>query len=116
MLVHRLLNDGDPVFGTRSCTRPGGDPPPEPIGFQGRGSLELVDHSAFVRTYALYLDQRLELMLFERKSGGGGVGDRQSSIGSNGSSHYRSPPPRNYEYEYGGERDREFRDYENGGG
>ncbi|KAL6296663.1 hypothetical protein ACE6H2_004805 [Prunus campanulata] len=117
MLVHRLLNDGDPVFGdeivyaTRRGTRL-----LNLSDFRDEAHSNSWDHSAFVRTYALYLDQRLELMLFERKSGGGGVGDRQSSIGSNGSANYRSPPPRNYEYEYGGERDREFRDYENGGG
>ncbi|CAB4266771.1 unnamed protein product [Prunus armeniaca] len=119
MLVHRLLNDGDPVFGdeivyaTRRGTRL-----LNLSDFRDEAHSNSWDHSAFVRTYALYLDQRLELMLFERKSGGGGggVGDRQSSIGSNGSLHYRSPPPRNYEYEYGGERDREFKDYENGGG
>ncbi|KAH0989565.1 hypothetical protein GBA52_001048 [Prunus armeniaca] len=48
MLVHRLLNDGDPVFGDEIvyATRPG-DPPPEPIGFQGRGSLELVGSLCF---------------------------------------------------------------------
>ncbi|KAM2039496.1 hypothetical protein ACFX1T_012929 [Malus domestica] len=43
-----------------------------------------------------------------------GAGDQQSSGGSyGGSSNFRSPPPRNYEYECGGERDRY---YENGGG
>lgn len=122
MLVHRLLNDGDPVFGdeivyaTRRGTRL-----LNLSDFKDEAHSSSWDQSAFVRTYALYLDQRLELMLFEKKSGGGGggMGDRQSSSGSRdngGSSNFRSPPPRNYEYEYGGERDREFRDYENGGG
>ncbi|KAM1331105.1 hypothetical protein ACFX13_044418 [Malus domestica] len=123
MLVHRLLNDGDPVFGdeivyaTRRGTRL-----LNLSDFRDEAHSSSWDHSAFVRTYALYLDQRLELMLFERKSSGGGSGtglgaeDRQGSGGFNGgSSNFRSPPPRNYEYEYGGERERD-RDYEYGGG
>jgi len=60
------------------------------------------DHSAFVRSYATYLDQRLELMLFYRKStdagtcggsvGGGGADDRFG-----GGDNFRWAP-----YEYGG--------------
>jgi hypothetical protein len=56
------------------------------------------DHSAFVRTYAMYLDQRLELMLFDRKAGGAGSsGGGDERFG--GRENYRSPPN---EYEYGG--------------
>ncbi|MBA0821049.1 hypothetical protein Goarm_017929 [Gossypium armourianum] len=63
------------------------------------------DHSAFIRTYAMYLDQRLELMLFDRKSSGGS-GAGGSSHGSaddryGGRDNFRSPPPRPYEYDYG---------------
>ena len=63
------------------------------------------DHSAFVRTYAFYLDQRLELALFERKSGGGGGSSSYHSNGddrySRGRDDFRSPPPRSYDYDNG---------------
>ncbi|KAF2303832.1 hypothetical protein GH714_023674 [Hevea brasiliensis] len=67
------------------------------------------DHSAFVRTYAMYLDQRLELMLFDRKggsaagAGGGGGGSAHGEIERYGArGDFRSPPPRPYEYnDYG---------------
>ncbi|VAI07225.1 unnamed protein product [Triticum turgidum subsp. durum] len=42
------------------------------------------DHSAFVRTYALYLDQRLEFLLHERKQGSN----------ANGSASLNGPSPR----------------------
>ncbi|KHN07072.1 Putative clathrin assembly protein [Glycine soja] len=50
------------------------------------------DHSAFVRTYALYLDQRLELMLFDRK------GTVSAANGGGDDRGWRQSPP----YEYGG--------------
>nr|DAD43343.1 TPA_asm: hypothetical protein HUJ06_001573 [Nelumbo nucifera] len=71
------------------------------------------DHSTFVWTYALYLDQRLECMMHERKRRGGGSGhDRDDRFGDRGE-RWR-PPPRSYEYKYG-----EFKDepgYGNYGG
>ncbi|XP_041022742.1 probable clathrin assembly protein At4g32285 [Juglans microcarpa x Juglans regia] len=110
MLVHRLLNEGDPVFqeeilyatkrGTRLLNM---------SDFRDEAHSSSWDHSAFVRTYAMYLDQRLELMLFDRKSGGrvGGGGDG-GSVGGNerfggGRDNFRSPSPsRPYDYDYGG--------------
>ncbi|KAK6162073.1 hypothetical protein DH2020_001914 [Rehmannia glutinosa] len=59
------------------------------------------DHSAFVRTYALYLDQRLELMVYERKQSGNG-GEIEKFGGREDRYNYRSPPGSNrgYGYEY----------------
>ncbi|CAI0444316.1 unnamed protein product [Linum tenue] len=93
IVVHRLLNDGDPLFqeeilyATRRGTRL-----LNMSDFRDEAHSSSWDHSAFVRTYAMYLDQRLEMVLFDRKgsaSGGGGEIDR-------------SPPPRAYEYSDGG--------------
>ncbi|QCD92122.1 Phosphoinositide-binding clathrin adaptor [Vigna unguiculata] len=87
MLVHRLMNEGPPLFqeeilyairrGSRFLNM---------FDFIDEAHSSSWDHSAFVRTYAMYLDQRLELMLFYRKSttagtcggsvGGGGADDR----------------------------------------
>ncbi|GLT43641.1 hypothetical protein SLA2020_175770 [Shorea laevis] len=108
VLVHRLLNDGDPVFqeeimyATRKGTRL-----LNMSDFRDEAHSSSWDHSAFVRTYALYLDQRLELMLFERKSGGGGGGGSSHGNGEDrygGRDNFRSPPPRPYEYDYGDSR------------
>lgn len=110
MLVHRLLNEGDPLFqeeilhSTRRGTRM-----LNMSDFRDEAHSSSWDHSAFVRTYAFYLDQRLELALFERKSGGGGGGGGgSSSYHSNGDDRYsrgrddfRSPPPRSYDYDNG---------------
>ncbi|GMG98997.1 hypothetical protein Nepgr_000837 [Nepenthes gracilis] len=105
MLVHRLLNDGDPIFhqeilyATRRGTRL-----LNMSDFRDEAHSNSWDHSAFVRTYALYLDQRLELMLFESKQGWKEIGSS-----SNGGEivryelredRWRSPPTR-YEYDYG---------------
>ncbi|EXC30585.1 Putative clathrin assembly protein [Morus notabilis] len=73
MLIHHLLNDGDPMFyekifyTTRLFNL---------SDFRDEAHSRYWDHSAFVRTYAMYLDQRLELMLFERKGGGCHLGLR----------------------------------------
>ncbi|EEF46954.1 clathrin assembly protein, putative [Ricinus communis] len=114
MLVHRLLNEADPLFqeeilyATRRGTRV-----LNMSDFRDEAHSSSWDHSAFVRTYAMYLDQRLELILFDRK---GKVGGGGSSHGGGGSAHgyeierygggsrgdFRSPPPRSYEYnDYG---------------
>ncbi|XAR69382.1 hypothetical protein NMG60_11000932 [Bertholletia excelsa] len=104
MLIHRLLSDGDPVFqqeimyATRRGTRL-----LNMSDFRDEAHSNSWDHSAFVRTYAMYLDQKLELILFERKqtSGGGGEIERFGSR----EERWRSPPNRAYEYDYN-----EFRD------
>ncbi|WZZ54390.1 hypothetical protein YC2023_054497 [Brassica napus] len=106
MLVHRLLNEGDPLFqeeilhSTRRGTRM-----LNMSDFRDEAHSSSWDHSAFVRTYAFYLDQRLELALFERKSGGGGGSSSYHSNGddrySRGRDDFRSPPPRSYDYDNG---------------
>ncbi|KAG2700144.1 hypothetical protein I3843_07G218600 [Carya illinoinensis] len=123
-LVHRLLNEGDPLFqeeivyATRRGTRL-----LNMSDFRDEAHSNSWDHSAFVRTYAMYLDQRLELMLFDRKSGGsGGEGSGGSgSVGGHmrfggGRDEFRSPPPsRPYEYDYGGRGDSSTHEYGNYG-
>ncbi|KAL2525702.1 putative clathrin assembly protein [Abeliophyllum distichum] len=107
MLVHRLLNDGDAIFqqeimyATRRGTRL-----LNLSDFRDEAHSNSWDHSAFVRTYALYLDQRLDLMAFERKQSGNGgeiekFGSREERF------NYRSPPGSNrgVDYDYN-----EFRD------
>ncbi|KAL9226758.1 hypothetical protein vseg_002532 [Gypsophila vaccaria] len=108
MLVHRLMNDGDPVFqqellyATRRGTRL-----LNMSDFKDEAHSNSWDHSAFVRTYALYLDQKLELMLFDRKMGGRENGAASGS-GQGGEivryesrdDRFRSPPSR-FDYEYG---------------
>lgn len=110
MLVHRLMNDGDPVFqqeimyATRRGTRL-----LNMSDFKDEAHSNSWDHSAFVRTYALYLDQRLEVMLVERKQGGRDSG-RGSGHGGEivryepKEDRFRSPPSR-FDYEYGDFRD-----------
>lgn len=129
ILIHRLLNEGDPVFqeeilyATRRGTRL-----LNMSDFRDEAHSSSWDHSAFVRTYAMYLDQRLEMMLFDRKGGatsgaGAGAGRGGGSYGGSygggygddrlgprdGGSNFRSPPPRPYEY------DGDFRGGEGGG-
>lgn len=103
MLIHRLLNDGDPVFhqeimyATRRGTRL-----LNLSDFRDEAHSNSWDHSAFVRTYALYLDQRLEMMVL-RESKMGMV--EKLRYGSR-EERWRSPPASNNRgYDYG-----EFRD------
>ncbi|GFS42676.1 ENTH/ANTH/VHS superfamily protein [Actinidia rufa] len=109
VLVHRLLSDGDSVFqqeimrttrrGTRLLNM---------SNFRDEAHSNSRDHSAFVRTYALYLDQKLELLLYERKeiggSGSGGGGGEIERYGSR-EERWRSPPNRGYDYDYNESRD-----------
>ncbi|KAF9606398.1 hypothetical protein IFM89_025087 [Coptis chinensis] len=85
MLVHRLLSEGDPVFqkeilyaarkGTRLLNL---------FNFRDEAHSNSWDHYAFVRTYALYLDKKLECLVYEKKQQGSGGDDR--------------PPPRSGSY------------------
>lgn len=103
MLVHRLLNEGDAVFqqeimyATRRGTRL-----LNLSDFRDEAHSNSWDHSAFVRTYGLYLDQKLELMAYERKQIGKG-GDIERFGGRDDRANYRSPPEpsRGRDYEYG---------------
>ncbi|KAK3043734.1 hypothetical protein RJ639_001930 [Escallonia herrerae] len=110
MLIHRLLSDGDLIFqqeimyATRRGTRL-----LNMSDFRDEAHSSSWDHSAFVRTYALYLDQKLELLVYERKQSGGAEIERLKE------DRWRSPPNSNrgYDYDYS-----EFRDepgYGNGG-
>lgn len=107
MLTHRLLNEGDSVFqqeimyATRRGTRL-----LNMSDFRDEAHSSSWDHSAFVRTYALYLDQRLELFVYERKQNGGGA-----EIDRFKEDRWRSPPNRGYEYEYSDRGDPGFGDY-----
>ncbi|WOG82288.1 hypothetical protein DCAR_0101451 [Daucus carota subsp. sativus] len=93
ILVHRLLNGGDLVFqqeimfttrkGTRLLNM---------SDFRDEAHSSSWDHSAFVRTFAMYLDQRLEMIVYERKQSGGSNGGEIQK--------WRSPPNnRGYEYD-----------------
>ncbi|KAE8814538.1 putative clathrin assembly protein [Hordeum vulgare] len=70
VIVHRLLADGEPVFeqelfyATRRGTRM-----LNMSDFCGRTSDDAWDFSAFVRTYAAYLDDRLEYRIQARQGG-----------------------------------------------
>ncbi|KAJ6354652.1 hypothetical protein OIU77_005288 [Salix suchowensis] len=124
VLIHRLLNEGDPLFqeeilyATRKGTRL-----LNMSDFKDEAHSSSWDHSAFVRTFAMYLDQRLELVLFERKGGDGGrVGGSRGAgsahggeieryyggRGDFGRGDFRSPQPRAYEYsdQYNGDYNR----------
>ncbi|KAF7847407.1 hypothetical protein BT93_L2995 [Corymbia citriodora subsp. variegata] len=106
VVIHRLLNDGDPIFH-------------EEIMYATR--REMGHHSAFLRTYAINLDQRLELILSDRRSGGdrGGPGGSANGGGSVHSEDrygsrddFRSPQPKGNDYDYGDYRG----EYDNYGG
>lgn len=107
MLIHRLLNDGDAVFqqeimyATRRGTRL-----LNLSDFRDEAHSNSWDHSAFVRTYALYLDQRLEMMVYERKQSGNG-GEIEKFGARDDRYNYRSPQGSNrgYDYEYSDRRD-----------
>ncbi|KAE9586942.1 putative ANTH domain-containing protein [Lupinus albus] len=120
VLVHRLMNEGPVLFqeeilyATRRGTRL-----LNMSDFRDEAHSSSWDHSAFVRTYAMYLDQRLELMLFDRKGGsvvGGSGSDSAAADRFVGRDNFRSPPPRAIEYEYGGEFREESGGYGNGNG
>ncbi|KAK2991920.1 hypothetical protein RJ640_006097 [Escallonia rubra] len=72
MLVHRLLIDGDPVlrqeimYASRRGTRV-----LNMSDFRDETHSNSWDHSGFVKTYSLYLDQKLEFMAYARKLIGG---------------------------------------------
>ena len=68
MLIHRLLSEGDPAyeqeifFSTRRGTRI-----LNMSDFRDTSQSNCWDYSAFVRTYALYLDERLEYKMQGRR-------------------------------------------------
>ncbi|KAJ0673646.1 putative ANTH domain, ENTH domain, ANTH domain superfamily protein [Helianthus annuus] len=76
MLVHRLLVDGNPVFGQEMmfASRKGARVL-NMSDFRVEALSSYWDHSTFVKSYALYLDQKLEFIAFERKLTPTGVRD-----------------------------------------
>ena len=103
MLVHRLMAEGDPGFQMEIlCATRRGTRLLNMSDFRDEAHKNSWDHSAFVRTFAMYLDQRLELILYEKKSSGGGSahGDERYGVREE---RWRSPPSR--DYDYGGYRD-----------
>ncbi|KAL0285360.1 UNVERIFIED_CONTAM: putative clathrin assembly protein [Sesamum calycinum] len=114
MLIHRLLIDGDAVFqqeimyATRRGTRL-----LNLSDFRDEAHSNSWDHSAFVRTYALYLDQRLELMVYERKQSGNG-GEIERFGGSRDDRYIIDHPriKRGYDYDYNEHRGARLRNEE----
>ncbi|XP_071716589.1 putative clathrin assembly protein At2g25430 [Rutidosis leptorrhynchoides] len=68
MLVHRLLVDGDPVFGQEImyASRKGARVL-NMTDFRVEALSNYWDHSGFVKSYGMYLDQKVEFIAFERK-------------------------------------------------
>ncbi|KAL1557261.1 putative clathrin assembly protein [Salvia divinorum] len=110
MLIHRLLNEGGVVFqqelmyATRRGTRL-----LNLSDFRDEAHSNSWDHSAFVRTYALYLDQKLELMAYERKQSGK-EGEITRYGGRDDRYNYRESSSRGRDYDYG--RDESNRGYD----
>ncbi|KAJ4953643.1 hypothetical protein NE237_030475 [Protea cynaroides] len=75
VLIHRLLLEGDPAyeqeifFATRRGTRV-----LNMSDFRDTSQSNSWDYSSFVRTFALYLDQRLEFRMHGRRGRGNGLG------------------------------------------
>ncbi|KAL4579367.1 hypothetical protein LXL04_015510 [Taraxacum kok-saghyz] len=97
VLIHRLLNDGDMVFqqeimyATRKGTRL-----LNMADFRDEAHSNSWDHSTFVRTYGFYLDQKLDLIAYERKQKPGSIEEPDRFR----EDRYRSPPSRGNEYGY----------------
>ncbi|KAL0921151.1 hypothetical protein M5K25_008195 [Dendrobium thyrsiflorum] len=100
MLIHRLLKEDVPAFhhellyATRRGTRL-----LNMSDFRDEAHSSSWDHSAFVRTYAIFLDQRLEYMVRDNKQPGYGGGsfhsppEQQRSQPSYPYSDYSEPNP-----------------------
>ncbi|XP_031098610.1 putative clathrin assembly protein At2g25430 [Ipomoea triloba] len=71
MLVHRLSNDGDPAFGQEIIyASRRGMRVLNMSDFRDEAHSNSWDHSGFVKSYALYLDQKFEILVYERKLNG----------------------------------------------
>ncbi|CAN4103716.1 unnamed protein product [Withania somnifera] len=71
MLVHRLLTDGDPVLGQEIMyASRRGMRVLNMSDFRDEAHSNSWDHSGFIRTYAFYLDQKLEFTVYDRRSSG----------------------------------------------
>lgn len=68
MLVHRLLVDGNPLFEEEilHATRKGMRVL-NMADFKDEAHSNSLDHAAFVKFYAMYLDEKVEFLVFEKK-------------------------------------------------
>ncbi|XP_074571267.1 putative clathrin assembly protein At2g25430 [Curcuma longa] len=111
MLVHRLLTDGDPAFqheilyATRRGTRL-----LNMSDFRDEAHSNSWDHSAFVRTYAAYLDQHLEYIMSERKQGEGRSHRNEFGTDRQSRSEYGDRDP----YAYGSYGSSSYEEHQNG--
>ncbi|GAV82486.1 ANTH domain-containing protein [Cephalotus follicularis] len=72
MLVHRLLVDGHPLFEEEIVhTTRRGMRVLNMSDFKDEAHSNSWDHSSFVRFYAMYLDEKVEFAVYEKKLGGG---------------------------------------------
>ncbi|KAF9604019.1 hypothetical protein IFM89_039471 [Coptis chinensis] len=107
MLVHRLLSEGDPViqqeilYSMRKSTRL-----LNLFNFRDEAHSNSWDHSTFVRTYALYLDQKLECLVYKKKRQGSGGDDR---FGGRQDELYRSGSGSGHDDRFGGRRVEPYR-------
>ncbi|GAV85707.1 ANTH domain-containing protein [Cephalotus follicularis] len=101
-LIHRVLNEGDPLFQEEIlyATRRGARLL-NLSDFRDEAHSSSWDHSAFVRAYSMYLDQRLELLLFDKKVNKSEGGSASGDVRFGGRDDFRSPPPRSYDNDYG---------------
>ncbi|PON94272.1 AP180 N-terminal domain containing protein [Trema orientale] len=89
MLVHRILVDGHPsfeeeiVFATRRGMRV-----LNMADFRDEAHSNSWDYASFVRLYAMYLDEKVESVVYDRKSKGGndGFGERDGEFNGYGRS------------------------------
>ncbi|CAN4113025.1 unnamed protein product [Withania somnifera] len=89
MLVHRLLTDGDPVLGQEIMyASRRGMRVLNMSDFRDEAHSNSWDHSGFIRTYAVYLDQNLEFTVYDRKLNG--VDEKK--IFDDGFGQYRDGP------------------------
>ncbi|GAV77762.1 ANTH domain-containing protein [Cephalotus follicularis] len=100
-LIHRVLNEGDLLFHEEIlyATRRGARLL-NLSDFRDEEHSSSWDHSVFVRAYSMYLDQRLELLLFDKKVNKSEGGSASSDVRFGGRDDFCSPPLRSYDYDY----------------
>ncbi|KAF9681240.1 hypothetical protein SADUNF_Sadunf06G0204900 [Salix dunnii] len=92
MVIHRLLDEGDPLFqeeilhATRKGTRL-----LNMSDFRDEAHSSSWDHSAFIKTFAMYLDQRLEFILSPQQQRGYEYSDQYNGEYNRGESGYGMP-------------------------
>ncbi|KAF8411693.1 hypothetical protein HHK36_004251 [Tetracentron sinense] len=100
MLIHRLLTEGDPAyeqeifFATRRGTRL-----LNMSEFRDASQSDSWDYSAFVRTYALYLDERLEYRMQGRREKCNALGFDEDEEEADSVTFVLNTPPREMKIE-----------------